>query len=205
MAKSISTPIKDSTFADPISPLNASFAKSIAKRRNSKAYTYVLSALNIILALIVFAQSDIGASALSSLYQDSIVSGTARTNPINVPATEAAHRTAEPATATNAATVAAAALASVAAPTTSPVSPRATATTAPSAVAATTATAAGATQATEGGIFDTFWRKFTKNLFKPLLLFFYMGFAVTIMRVPFEFPQAVCQGLAEAVLKTFPV
>ncbi len=45
------------------------------------------------------------------------------------------------------------------------------------------------------GIFDTFWHNFTKNLFKPLLLFFYFGFAITMLRVPFEFPQAVYQGL----------
>ncbi|MEZ4382924.1 MAG: sodium-dependent bicarbonate transport family permease [Nannocystaceae bacterium] len=33
------------------------------------------------------------------------------------------------------------------------------------------------------------------NLFKPLLLFFYLGFAIPILRVPFEFPKQVYQGL----------
>ncbi len=33
------------------------------------------------------------------------------------------------------------------------------------------------------------------NLFKPLLLFFYAGFLIPILRVKFEFPKAVYQGL----------
>ncbi len=33
------------------------------------------------------------------------------------------------------------------------------------------------------------------NLFKPLLLFFYLGFAVPLLRVPFEFPHVLYQGL----------
>src|SRR5205814_117485 len=33
------------------------------------------------------------------------------------------------------------------------------------------------------------------NLFKPLLLFFYMGFLIPILRVPFEFPKVIYQGL----------
>lgn len=33
------------------------------------------------------------------------------------------------------------------------------------------------------------------NLFKPLLLFFYMGFAIPILRVPFEYPKQIYQGL----------
>src|SRR3954464_9853473 len=33
------------------------------------------------------------------------------------------------------------------------------------------------------------------NLFKPLLLFFYMGFLIPILRVPFEFPRVIYQGL----------
>jgi uncharacterized protein len=40
-----------------------------------------------------------------------------------------------------------------------------------------------------------FWENFRHNLFKPLLLFFYMGFAVPILKVPFEFPHAIYQGL----------
>ncbi|HEY5311371.1 MAG TPA: sodium-dependent bicarbonate transport family permease, partial [Pirellulales bacterium] len=40
-----------------------------------------------------------------------------------------------------------------------------------------------------------FWQNFTHNLFKPLLLFFYMGFLVPILGVAFEFPYVLYQGL----------
>jgi hypothetical protein len=36
---------------------------------------------------------------------------------------------------------------------------------------------------------------FRHNFFKPLLLFFYMGFAIPLLKVPFEFPQVLYQGL----------
>jgi hypothetical protein len=39
------------------------------------------------------------------------------------------------------------------------------------------------------------WENFRHNLFKPLLLFFYMGFMVPVLKVAFEFPHAVYQGL----------
>jgi uncharacterized protein len=39
------------------------------------------------------------------------------------------------------------------------------------------------------------WENFRHNLFKPLLLFFYMGFLVPVLKVAFEFPHAVYQGL----------
>ncbi len=39
------------------------------------------------------------------------------------------------------------------------------------------------------------WDNFRKNLFKPLLLFFYMGFSVPLLKVAFEFPHAIYQGL----------
>lgn len=42
---------------------------------------------------------------------------------------------------------------------------------------------------------ENFWHNFTHNLFKPLLLFFYMGFLVPILRVKFEFPYVIYQGL----------
>jgi hypothetical protein len=42
---------------------------------------------------------------------------------------------------------------------------------------------------------EEFWYNFTHNLFKPLLLFFYMGFLVPVLRVPFEFPHVIYQGL----------
>ncbi|WP_406701298.1 sodium-dependent bicarbonate transport family permease [Singulisphaera sp. Ch08] len=40
-----------------------------------------------------------------------------------------------------------------------------------------------------------FWYNFRHNLFKPLLLFFYLGFLVPILRVKFEFPYVIYQGL----------
>ena len=42
---------------------------------------------------------------------------------------------------------------------------------------------------------STFVLNVLHNLFKPLLLFFYMGFLIPILRVKFEFPKAVYQGL----------
>lgn len=44
-------------------------------------------------------------------------------------------------------------------------------------------------------LFDEFWDNFCKNLFKPLLLFFYMGFLIPVLRIAFDFPRAVYQGL----------
>src|SRR5262245_15725233 len=40
-----------------------------------------------------------------------------------------------------------------------------------------------------------FWQNFTHNLFKPLLLFFYMGFMVPVLRVKLDFPHVIYQGL----------
>jgi hypothetical protein len=44
-------------------------------------------------------------------------------------------------------------------------------------------------------LFEEFIHNFAHNLFKPLLLFFYMGFLIPVLKVPFEFPKAVYQGL----------
>jgi uncharacterized protein len=44
-------------------------------------------------------------------------------------------------------------------------------------------------------MFEEFFENFRHNLFKPLLLFFYMGFLVPILRVKFEFPYVIYQGL----------
>jgi hypothetical protein len=38
------------------------------------------------------------------------------------------------------------------------------------------------------------------NLFKPLLLFFYMGFSIPLLGVPFEFPHVLYQGLTMYLL-----
>src|SRR5690349_8380435 len=40
-----------------------------------------------------------------------------------------------------------------------------------------------------------FWHNFTHNLFKPLLLFFYFGFLIPVLKVRFEFPYVIYQGL----------
>ncbi|MEO8814540.1 MAG: sodium-dependent bicarbonate transport family permease [Mycobacterium sp.] len=40
-----------------------------------------------------------------------------------------------------------------------------------------------------------FWQNFSHNLFKPLLLFFYLGFLIPILKVQFEIPYALYQGL----------
>jgi uncharacterized protein len=34
-----------------------------------------------------------------------------------------------------------------------------------------------------------FWENFRHNLFKPLLVFFYLGFLIPILKVKFEFPM----------------
>ncbi len=44
-------------------------------------------------------------------------------------------------------------------------------------------------------ILQEFWHNFRHNLFKPLLLFFYLGFLVPILRVEFEFPYVFYQAL----------
>src|SRR5207248_8269745 len=49
--------------------------------------------------------------------------------------------------------------------------------------------------APERGVLGEFWYNFRHNLFKPLLLFFYLGFLVPILRVKFEFPYVMYQGL----------
>lgn len=46
-----------------------------------------------------------------------------------------------------------------------------------------------------GGVFGQIWANFTTNLFQPLLLFFFMGFSVPLLRVPFEFPKPLYQSL----------
>ncbi len=46
-----------------------------------------------------------------------------------------------------------------------------------------------------GPLLQEFWHNFSHNLFKPLLLFFYLGFLVPILKVEFEFPYVIYQGL----------
>ena len=42
---------------------------------------------------------------------------------------------------------------------------------------------------------QTFLHNVMSNMFKPLLLFFYAGFLIPILRVKFEFPKVLYQGL----------
>jgi len=46
-----------------------------------------------------------------------------------------------------------------------------------------------------GNAMDEILHNFTTNLFQPLLLFFFMGFSVPLLHVPFEFPKALYQSL----------
>ena len=47
----------------------------------------------------------------------------------------------------------------------------------------------------KGGILSEILHNLVTNLFQPLLLFFFMGFAVPLLKVPFEFPKALYQSL----------
>jgi hypothetical protein len=47
---------------------------------------------------------------------------------------------------------------------------------------------------------ETFADNFLHNLFKPLLLFFYAGFLIPVLKVNFEFPKPVYQGLTMFLL-----
>ncbi|MBS1953884.1 MAG: sodium-dependent bicarbonate transport family permease [Cyanobacteria bacterium SZAS-4] len=50
-------------------------------------------------------------------------------------------------------------------------------------------------ETTHFNLLSKFWNNFRSNLFKPLLLFFYVGFCIPIVRVAFDFPKAIYQGL----------
>jgi hypothetical protein len=40
-----------------------------------------------------------------------------------------------------------------------------------------------------------FWLGFAQKLFQPLLLFFYLGFLIPILKVPYQFPKQIYQGI----------
>ncbi len=61
--------------------------------------------------------------------------------------------------------------------------------------AAAATPAATAIQSAPTSLLNEFGSNVLHNLFKPLLLFFYAGFLIPILRVKFEFPKAVYQGL----------
>ena len=48
---------------------------------------------------------------------------------------------------------------------------------------------------TRRSLMSEFWDNFRHNLFKPLLLFFYLGFMVPLLKVDFDFPHVIYQGL----------
>jgi hypothetical protein len=50
-------------------------------------------------------------------------------------------------------------------------------------------------ETTHFDLVSKFWNNFRSNLFKPLLLFFYVGFCIPLLRVAFEFPKPIYQGL----------
>jgi hypothetical protein len=49
-------------------------------------------------------------------------------------------------------------------------------------------------------LLQEFWHNFSHNLFKPLLLFFYLGFSIPLLKVSFEFPYVIYQGLTMYLL-----
>src|SRR5262249_50312628 len=54
---------------------------------------------------------------------------------------------------------------------------------------------AGPAEERHVSILAEFWDNFRHNLFKPLLLFFYLGFLFPILKVKFDFPYVIYQGL----------
>lgn len=40
-----------------------------------------------------------------------------------------------------------------------------------------------------------FWLEFAQKIFQPLLLFFYAGFLIPILKVPYKFPKQIYQGI----------
>lgn len=50
-------------------------------------------------------------------------------------------------------------------------------------------------EATRENPLEQFWFNFRTNLFKPLLLFFFVGLMIPLLNIPLEFPKAVYQGL----------
>ena len=47
----------------------------------------------------------------------------------------------------------------------------------------------------DGGVLSNVIHSFITNLFQPLLLFFFLGFAVPLLNVPLEFPKPLYQSL----------
>jgi hypothetical protein len=52
----------------------------------------------------------------------------------------------------------------------------------------------------ERSVLGEFWYNFRHNLFKPLLLFFYLGFVMVLLKVQYEIPYVVYQALTMYLL-----
>ena len=52
----------------------------------------------------------------------------------------------------------------------------------------------------ERSVLGEFWYNFRHNLFKPLLLFFYLGFVIVLLKVQYEIPYVVYQALTMYLL-----
>ncbi len=52
----------------------------------------------------------------------------------------------------------------------------------------------------ERSVLGEFWYNFSHNLFKPLLLFFYLGFVIVMLKVQYEIPYVVYQALTMYLL-----
>jgi hypothetical protein len=52
----------------------------------------------------------------------------------------------------------------------------------------------------ERSVLGEFWYNFRHNLFKPLLLFFYLGFVIVLLKVQYEIPYVIYQALTMYLL-----
>ena len=60
--------------------------------------------------------------------------------------------------------------------------------------------ASGSSAKPERSVLGEFWYNFRHNLFKPLLLFFYLGFVIVLLKVQYEIPYVVYQALTMYLL-----
>ena len=58
----------------------------------------------------------------------------------------------------------------------------------------------GSSAASGRSVLGDFWYNFRHNLFKPLLLFFYLGFVMVLLKVQYEIPYVVYQALTMYLL-----
>ena len=58
----------------------------------------------------------------------------------------------------------------------------------------------GPVSKSERSVLGEFWYNFRHNLFKPLLLFFYLGFVIVVLKVQYEIPYVVYKALTMYLL-----